>query len=1129
MFKEASVPFTHSGGVQVLKKPTDVLRNILLNVKHFKDNAKEIETVKDPYQRAKKLKDLYTIYISEAKKNEGYDVDGMVSRINDDEIRLEKIIDLIDTTVKNAKDYAPIIVDLQNTIIKEKDNVTLLKKALDGIKEKASLYSVELKKIEKDLEDKDVTTLYEVAKSEELFPDEAKKEKILRKQERKEKDIKRIGDRDTFKKNMMSLMKRHPDKKVREVGSEISLADIEEGINKDFERYEYRAKKILPEKDPTKRAESLVKLYGAFLRHHAKKKDYGLVDKSQQIADDENVVRALLSYMETAKDLDPNYIKEYENAIKAVTKQIELGKHRVSELRSYFADRDDFITRVEEEYAVIKDDLKDGTASKLYSVPRYPEIKPMYWRKTDDKEPIKIMRTPFDEGTFRLAILRLLKTFEIFRSIPRDTSPSISKSLEEIKKEEERAKEDLRRSNEAATEWGKKFIQKAYLENTIARHKNNAAQYEKIIGILDTIQKDILPVYLSYKDKKGTDPKEIDKIEQEKNIKFEKLLFDALRILGAPAGEGEPVEKLIESESKKAEYFKQEIEEYKEAIPDLENMLRSLTSDLTKKPPAPDIRKVISDLTQEYKAIDSRPHYTQEEKKTIKDKISEDVKELYKQLGEEGEIITPGAPAPSQKAYIWEKGEKYPYGEKAFKHSEPKPLKEPKPSKAPKTPKLAGKTEIDWTDFNNILEYSSPAAEIERAKKFKEWGLVEELFDNTKRTLDVIQERKEKELPTKVLEDKSNELKRVLPMIRKYMDQVIEIFYENKDEKKNMSSEVPLKDLYEEFDSIIQDYTDERTRLINNRNKTSENISEDNRKIEDLQTYMKPGWENKELPGGEYKDLPEKEKDNMRKVFWRELYEGLDIAWSQHIGQNVAAIGERNSQWYNNVYRTFRNLAGVKSNNVIIGLIKSLENETKAGPDAIARYKTKVLTVKLSELMAGMREYGIDASKSRMIKDIIKQINDLREKELDIDRLYDIMAGRIVSERIKGAIETKTEVKDLPSRAERTAEKMEEALKPVIEEVKKLKSIEEKIDEVKDKPVEGTPVTKDVYQQIEDELSNFFKEYDERERGKGSEVKTAFTRKHADFDLRHLYSDIMQKTIVDMVNKELNKLAAAAK
>lgn len=332
-----------------------------------------------------------------------------------------------------------------------------------------------------------------------------------------------------------------------------------------------------------------------------------------------------------------------------------------------------------------------------------------------------------------------------------------------------------------------------------------------------------------------------------------------------------------------------------------------------------------------------------------------------------------------------------------------------------------------------------------------------------------------------------------------------------------------LDNAVQKLDDLMQEYTSKRTQLLNRLDFLAKDRQKQMDIIRDFEGYFDPET-------GEYKGISEKEKKIMTRFFLRILYKHLDELWSQIPGKAYLVTGERHEPNYLRVWKRFQNIAGPSSNRQLMSLLSAIKADIRPDEKDFSKrikFKGDELKVKYDRLAKRYEEMGRNPEGSEELKDLLKMINWLKEKEKSVDKVFAFMrktsdldylsnireALREKSKEV-GTIENESDYIAIPENKDVKEEVLKD-LKAFDEVVERAKKVVDKKDDLKlESKIVETPSIEKVQSMAEDMISQL----DEALKGLGLNVESSEDyRNDKNFDLKILYSPIIQKTIRDLI------------
>lgn len=336
-----------------------------------------------------------------------------------------------------------------------------------------------------------------------------------------------------------------------------------------------------------------------------------------------------------------------------------------------------------------------------------------------------------------------------------------------------------------------------------------------------------------------------------------------------------------------------------------------------------------------------------------------------------------------------------------------------------------------------------------------------------------------------------------------------------------------LEDAVQTLDDLMTNYSSARVKLKNRIDAELKRHNISLSKIKELSEFIDPKT-------GKFIDFTDKEKEILKRVFLRQVYKYLDELWSQSQARMHPTMGERSPDFYNNVWQSFKNYSGVKSNRKFMSILNTYKAETKADEyDDVKRIylKSQQLEDKKKELEKGLSDLGLDPARNNDIKELNKSIAEVRDKEKIIDRIFDEMfKGTELSyiSKIRDSLREKAKVDQKDSEIEEYApsapvpkekkEKDEEAseLKEVAKDVERV--INKIDDKLKSKEIPDISATMD---KLTEKAQSSIRNIEEiLQKGEWS-IKSAFYKNNRLYNPNILYGSVMQSAMKNMLKWEL--------
>lgn len=338
-----------------------------------------------------------------------------------------------------------------------------------------------------------------------------------------------------------------------------------------------------------------------------------------------------------------------------------------------------------------------------------------------------------------------------------------------------------------------------------------------------------------------------------------------------------------------------------------------------------------------------------------------------------------------------------------------------------------------------------------------------------------------------------------------------------------------LEDAVQTLDNLMDSYTSARTKLKNRIDTEIKNQGISLTKIKEVSEFLDPKT-------GEFIDFSDKEKDILKRVFMRQVYKYLDELWSQKQSQMHPTMGERSTDYYNNIWKSFREFSGIKSNKKFISILNTLKAETRADTsDDVNRIylKSQQLEARKKELEQGVKDLGLDPKKNKDIKELEESIAKIQEKEKIIDRIFnEMLKGSELQyiSKIRAGLREKANVTEKDTELEEYAptapiikqKKEEEEKSEINDVVKDVTVLIDKIDE--GLKAKGIPNIEAAMDKLITKSNESIKNLEDILKQGKWEIKSAAYRNDNNFNINILHSPLMQSTIRNLLKLELNKL-----
>jgi len=823
-------------------------------------------------------------------------------------------------------------------------------------------------------------------------------------------------------------------------------------------------KGIEAEKDPVKRARQVQQYLRLSLDSLRRAQDY-LHESRPSIEADRATIDNLEAYVasEGARK-DPG--------IAEVRAQLKTLKDNFEHESRIFGFMTDAVRRVEEgapraqEYLKkVTEDLGDNKVEQLYSVAVAPEMEPskeeareIHERTKKHEEAIGFI---IDRDTYKKNMNRIM-TRKLEQGAPMKelrskyrgegkTTGLPSERVEEYKKGIEELMKRREEIEKITVEHDRLYKEQQLYKALIGIHdkmKTESATMDEKVRDLQDIQKNLQ--YLSA----GKDD-----LSEETVAKDRALLVKALTKYDVKE---ESLGRVIQEEERAAEDYRRRLVEFDKEAAGYHEKLKEIEEQLSKVKATPvmtpqRLRERLMELRVERQAIMTRADLNLDQRNKRRGELDKEIEALQDQIEGPGhrEAAIEDVPEPETE---FERAEK----EKSFR--------------------------------------MRPAPYMEALPKPKGWDTVEKFFDDAKKELVYLENLKIKgkdwdDKAIKEMSDRMDELEHIIPAIEAYKNQIVQIGPEA----------VPLRETVTRFEDMMLQYEGVLRKYLNQREDAQNRWARLQQEVDILQSMF-------DRETGEFKGFKSEEIVNIKNIFFRMLYKYLDTYWSTRVGKNINVFGERDTNWYDNVYRTFRNLSQVRSNKKLMSLLNSYKEATQSEfPKDASRRPSRIqaLEDRMADIYRGYKDQGIDPETSAEYKDLKTRLDNLKAQKSQIKKVFDNMAGAVeavIHDKVEEAISG--QITDQKPKAETDLEKK------VDESVEQTMKILEA-----DMPEIASSET--VLRQTEQLLSGAEKSLGIEAPAEGSSTKTAYDRSHPDFDLKILYGPVMQRTIVSMLNRRL--------
>jgi hypothetical protein len=331
-----------------------------------------------------------------------------------------------------------------------------------------------------------------------------------------------------------------------------------------------------------------------------------------------------------------------------------------------------------------------------------------------------------------------------------------------------------------------------------------------------------------------------------------------------------------------------------------------------------------------------------------------------------------------------------------------------------------------------------------------------------------------------------------------------------------------LEDAVPTLENLMQEYSSENVKIKNRLEDEAKKYEGTLNKIRGLEEFINPKT-------GEFIDFTDQEKDMLKRLFLRQLYRSLDDLWAQIPAQIMPSMGPRDSEYYNNVWRAYKDFSGVKSNRRLMNFMNLVKADIRAKDTPGGEFEIKGMFLKSQqlekrkeELERGVRELGLDPEKNKDIQELNGLIASMKKKERVVDKVFDkMLEGAELSyiSKIRASLRDKMKayakdkedqelIEELPTKT-----KEEKAAKAVSSEVDNMLTTVEKS--------KFTPSFKEDVDKTVARAESLIASL-EKELSKGEwSIESSSYRNHKLFNPRILYGSTMQATIKDLLKWEL--------
>lgn len=873
------------------------------------------------------------------------------------------------------------------------------------------------------------------------------------------------------------------------------------------------------ETDSLKHADKIKDYYETVIGLSRRLQDY--FDYQGRVLDaDRETLSRVEEFLKTdeGKKIHPDVIKKSDIMVKELHKHYDSERKIFDDLKKRHEDIASVGALAKEKYDEVLSDLEDGKIEELYQVAISPMLTPdkdtARAIKERAKEHEKGLSFIIDRATYKNNMNRLM-------TLKNKAKPAKSYPGEGVKILDPDRKKDLEttlqsfeervRKMKDIADSGMREVALRKMEDDLVKSKKSYDSGIKLIedytGLIQNIE------YLTEnKDK-------LDPVEYKTQVDALNDILKSLHIFQEDVSRDIKTDKNSLKRDVKTE--KVYLDRVKGHIDQLEGgILEKARKEFETGRPPVDVVKQIELMSQKLyrlRLLDQpsmlKPKLPQEQVSLLEDKIKQ-----VEELGKIPVIVTPGT--PGEQAYKKFKNELEHLLEISRRDLEELKKKHPagasgavQPVGTPMAKTAAIEdTMPDLSPYERALETRGmkPAPYMEELKKPKGWDIVENFFDNVKREHTLLKSKMEEgkvsPLRTDFVKARLDQLENMSEAVDAYKNKLMNIG----------GDQVAFRDVMMAFEDTLDEYEQTLRKYINQRDEAVNRYEYLKQERDHLNELF-------DKDTGEFKGLDPEEVENLKGIFLRMLYRDLEGYWATNVGKNLSVFGERGTEWYNNVYRTFKGLAKVRSNKKMLGILNKYKQETRSDfDDIINRFKSEDLEKRLAALVKRYKEVGGDPKKSETIKDLMTRIETLKKQEEQMNKIFREMAAVSIAQ-LDADIQ-----KSLAEEAKKTP--VAEGEKPISEKPKG--DLDKKVDEGVDK----------VVQTFEDELEDLIRVkatqteltdgvdallragekklniVPEGSAEKIPEPKVAYDKSHPDFNLNILYGSYMQSKIVELMS-----------
>lgn len=422
----------------------------------------------------------------------------------------------------------------------------------------------------------------------------------------------------------------------------------------------------------------------------------------------------------------------------------------------------------------------------------------------------------------------------------------------------------------------------------------------------------------------------------------------------------------------------------------------------------------------------------------------------------------------------------------------------------------------DLSEYEYQLEFGKglePAPYMKEIKKPRGWEVIDKLFRETKRERSALRDKEEKglvsNLASSYVKQRIRHLEDSLKAIDAYQKQLVGIRHDvNQEEREDF---VSFENMVNKFEDLVFEYMDKLKKFKNQRDDAESRISYLKESLDHLKEMFDPDT-------GKFIGMDDKEIANLKSIFLRMLYRDLEGYWATQIGKNLSVFGERDTDWYNNVFSTFKHVAQARGNKKALALLNKYKQETRSDFDDIHnRLKSQQLEKEYEALLEGYQKMGVDPSISSRLKDLQTRIETLKKQEKQVDQIFKHMAvvsQEALHEKFKEYMNKRYE--EAQHKAGDIAPKEKKGLKDV--------DFDKKIDTSMTK-TEGdlTAELSDTAKAVEqaDTIRKELADMANKIKTEEPEEKIAYNKLHRDYNHRILYGSVIQAKIAELMVLEV--------